>query len=149
MATGPDGPVYVLTLGQLQNTLAGIQAKENADRAILASYMNMSVGPTTSGFFAWATAGFPDNYVVASQSFTIPSVCSDGNTYQSLYAYASYLIGVDLGTAVAMFSSKLLGIELAYSVSGTNIAIKATALPNVPGATAPIVPAATDPHSPP
>jgi hypothetical protein len=126
---GPTGPVYILTIAQLEATASALQAKENADRQTLGSYMAASEGlsPTNPIMLRWVGAGFPDGFVVASTQVNPPGVCVDGVT-RGVYDYVSYLLGADLTALVGQFQASMLGISVAYSISGTTLSISVSRL---------------------
>ena len=131
-ATGPVEPPHIATLEELMASHTAVVAKENTDKEML----NILVSPTRDMFrpqlFQWATAGFPDLYVV--QSFTIapPAICADGVT-REIGKYIEYCIEMNLGEVIDGLKALMVGIQPSWSVSGNTLRIHVTKAPATTG----------------
>ena len=123
--TGSTGPVYLMTLDELQQYHDTTAESEAADKVS----MNFIINPSTSGIqqnlIQWASAGFPRDYHVLSVALIHPIPCSDG-TSRSLSSYICYITGSDISTLVTNFQSNFLGITFSYSISGNVVNLQAS-----------------------
>lgn len=118
---------YLVRLTDLEEQAAVIVAKENADRALIRAFAEMTVespafASFNAGLIRWATAGFPDVYPVYSISFNPPSVCSDGVSRPDLMEYINYLGEPNtIADHMAAIDVQLDGMSLSYSYSASTI----------------------------
>jgi len=124
-ATGPVEVPNIATMEELMASYSAIVAKETADTQALSSL----VTPTRDGFrpqlFQWASAGFPDLYIVQSISVTPPDICADGVT-REIGKYVEYCIGKNLGEVIEGLKALMTGMQPSWSVSGNTLRIHVT-----------------------
>jgi hypothetical protein len=124
-ATGPVEVPTIATMEELMASYSVIVAKETADTQALSSL----VTPTRDGFrpqlFQWASAGFPDLYIVQSISVTPPDICADGVT-REIGKYVEYCIGKNLGEVIEGLKALMTGMQPSWSVSGNTLRIHVT-----------------------
>ena len=126
-ATGLAEPQGIVTMEELMASHGVIVAKETADVQTLSSLVH----PTRDGFrpqlFQWASAGFPDLYIIHSVSVTPPAICSDGVT-REIGKYIEYCIEMHLGEVIESMKSLMTGIQPSWSIDGNTLRIHVTKL---------------------
>jgi len=122
---GPVEPPHIATLEELMASHSATIAKETADTESLRSLVSPNRDAFRPQLFQWATAGFPDLYVV--QSFTIapPAICADGVT-REIGKYIEYCIEKNLGEVIDGLKALMVGIQPSWSVSGNTLRIHVT-----------------------
>jgi hypothetical protein len=100
-------------------------AKEVIDRESLQSLVTPTRDDFRSQLFQWATAGFPDLYVVQSFTITPPAICADGVT-REIGKYVEYCIGKNLGEVIDGMKALMTGIQPSWSMSGSTLRIHVT-----------------------
>jgi hypothetical protein len=112
---------------ELMASHSAIIAKEATDSHLLL----LLVSPTRDAFrpqlFQWASAGFPDLYIVKSISVTPPAICADGVT-REIGKYIEYRIGKDLGEVIDGLKTLMTGIQPSWSMDGNTLRIHVTKL---------------------
>ena len=130
--TGPAEAPTIVTMEELMASHAAIIAKEVTDSHLLL----LRVSPTRDAFrpqlFQWASAGFPDLYVVKSISITPPAVCTDGVT-REIGKYVEYRIGKNLGEVIDGLKTLMTGIQPSWSIDGNTLRIHVTKAPATTG----------------
>jgi len=123
--SGPTESPHIATLDELMASHAATIAKEAADKAVL----NILLSPTREAFrtqlFQWASAGFPDLYVIQTFSITPPEICTDGET-REIGKYIEYCIGTDLGSVITTIKSLMTGIQPSWSITANSLRIHVT-----------------------
>ena len=124
-ATGPVEPPHIATLEELMASHSATIAKETEDTESLKTLVSPSRDTFRPQLFQWATAGFPDLYVV--QSFTIapPAICADGVT-REIGKYIEYCIEKNLGEVIDGLKALMTGIQPSWSFSGNTLHIHVT-----------------------
>ena len=123
--TGPTGPVYIMTLDDLQQYHDTIIQAESADK------LNLTVitSPGSSGIqqklIEWASAGFTHDYGVVTVSLNPPSTCSDGQS-RTIQQYIEFLTGSNIMDLTTAFQTNFLGIVFSYSISGSTVTLHAS-----------------------
>jgi hypothetical protein len=121
----PPEPSYIMTLEQLVASQEALVSKESADRALVANFVNPDSAAVRTRLLQWASAGFPNIFVLLSIDLTPPSVCLDG-TARSGFQYIEYLTGTSLSDHVRALELKLPGMSLSYSTPRNTICIHVT-----------------------
>jgi hypothetical protein len=124
-ATGPVEPPHIATLEELMASHAAIVTKEAADTQLLKPLVSPTREDFRSALFQWASAGFPDLYIIQSFSITPPAICADGVT-REIGKYIEYCIGIDLGQVIYGLKALMVGIQPSWSVSGNTLQIHVT-----------------------
>ena len=126
-ATGPVEPPQIATLEELMASHSATIAKETEDTESLKTLVSPSRDTFRPQLFQWATAGFPDLYVV--QSFTIapPAICADGVT-REIGKYIEYCIEKNLGEVIDGLKALMTGIQPSWSMSGSTLRIHVSKL---------------------
>jgi hypothetical protein len=119
-ATGPVDPPHIATLEELMASYGAIVNKEAADRAILAPLLNESRETLRVPLFQWASAGFPDIWVLQTFTLEVPQTCSDGIS-RNIYEYFEYCLGTNMGEVIATIQTKLTGIQISYSFQSSTL----------------------------
>jgi len=124
-ATGPVEPPHIATLEELMASHSATIAKEVADTEALSSLVSPNRDVLRPQLFQWATAGFPDLYVVQSFTITPPAICADGVT-REIGKYIEYRIGKNLGEVIDGMKALMVGIQPSWSFSGNTLHIHVT-----------------------
>jgi hypothetical protein len=119
-ATGPVEPPHIATLEELMASHGATVNKEAVDRATLAPLLNESRDSLRAPLFQWASAGFPDIWILKSFTLEVPPTCSDGIS-RNIYEYFEYCLGTTMADLIATIQSKLTGIQLSYSFQGNTL----------------------------
>jgi hypothetical protein len=127
VATGPVEPPHIVSLEELMASHSATIAKETEDTESLKALVSPSRDTFRPQLFQWATAGFPDLYVV--QSFTIapPAICADGVT-REIGKYIEYCIEKNLGEVIDGLKALMTGIQPSWSMSGSTLRIHVSKL---------------------
>ena len=112
-----EAPQYA-TLDELMASHAVIAAKEAVDRNALVSFFNPDREQFRIQLFQWASAGFPDLYIIKEISLTPPNTCSDGVS-RDFYSYVRYLI--EITNSEVKLQSLVPGISISYSYQSSSI----------------------------
>jgi hypothetical protein len=124
-STGTAEPPHIVTLEELMSSHSATIAKQAADTLTLQPL----VAPTRDEFrpklFQWASAGFPDLYIVQTFTITPPAICADGVT-REIGKYVEYCINIDLGVALAALKELMPGIRLSWSITENTLRIHVT-----------------------
>jgi len=132
VATGPVEPPSIATMEELMSSHAATLAKESTDKQTLAVLMT----PTRDGFrpqlFQWASAGFPDLYIVQTIPVTPPAICTDGVT-REIGKYVEYCLGKNMGEVIDVMKELMPGIQPSWSMSGSTLRIHVTKAPATTG----------------
>ena len=124
-ATGPVEAPQIATLDELMASHSATIAKESNDTESLRSLVAPARDMFRPQLFQWATAGFPDLYVVQSFTITPPAICADGVT-REIGKYIEYCIEKNLGEVVDGLKVLMTGIQPSWSVSGNTLRIHVT-----------------------
>jgi len=100
-------------------------AKEAADKAALTTLLSPTREAFRTQLFQWASAGFPDLYVIQTFSITPPEICTDGET-REIGKYIEYCIGTDLGSVITTIKSLMTGIQPSWSITANSLRIHVT-----------------------
>jgi len=115
-ATGQTS--YLISIDDLTSSHAQALQKETADRNALLPFTNPTSDYLSPYLHKWASAGFPDYYIIFSANITPPTKCSDGVSRDFL-GYIAFLLGTDINTEVKKFNSLLNGITAVYGFHDT------------------------------
>ena len=106
----------IITLNDLLGSVEAIQSKENADRALLQSFLDMTDVEIRNKLLTWAGAGFPDNFVFYSIQLNTLEKCSDGIARSDIITYIQYLNPqLSLVDVLKSLETRLPGMTLSYS----------------------------------
>ena len=109
-------PPHIATLDELLASRDAVILQESADRITLAPLLNPTRDQYRPQLFQWASAGFPDLYVVQTFAIKPPAICADGVT-REIGKYVEYCIGVNLGEVINGMKALMIGIQPSWSVS--------------------------------
>ena len=126
-ATGPVEPPHIATLEELMASHSATIAKEAADTEALSSLVSPNRDALRPQLFQWATAGFPDLYVVQSFTITPPAICADG-VAREIGKYIEYCIEMNLGQVIDGMKALMVGIQPSWSVLGNTLRIHVSKL---------------------
>jgi hypothetical protein len=126
-ATGPVEVPTIATMEELMASYSAIVAKETADTQSLSSLVNPTREQFRPQLFQWASAGFPDLYIVQSFSITPPAICTDGVT-REIGKYVEYCIEKNLGEVIDGMKTLMTGIQPSWSMSGNTLRIHVSKL---------------------
>jgi hypothetical protein len=119
----PTGPTYLISIDELLSEQAVIQQREAKDKSELAKIENPpDINKLRQTLIQWAAQGFPYAFPLFSITLNPPLFCSDG-VQRSLYPYIEYVYGHPIATLMNTLETKLQGIKLLNSYSGTTITI--------------------------
>ena len=119
-ATGPVEPPHIATLEELMASYGAIVNKEAEDRTTLAPLLNESRETLRVPLFQWASAGFPNIWVLQSFTLEVPPTCSDGVS-RNVYEYFEYCLGTNMADLIATIQAKVTGIQFSYSFQGNTL----------------------------
>lgn len=106
----------IITLTDLLGSVEAIQSKENADRALLQSFLDMTDDEIRNKLLTWAGVGFPDNFVFHSIQLNTLEKCSDGIARSDIITYIQYLNPqLSLVDFLKSLETRLPGMTLSYS----------------------------------
>lgn len=120
----PESP-YIMTLEELTASQEALVSKETSDRLSVTRFVNPDPTRVRTRLLQWASAGFPNIFVLSSIELTPPTVCLDGVS-RSAFQYVEYLTGTSLSDHVLALQQKLPGMSLSYSTPGTSVCIHVT-----------------------
>lgn len=118
--TGPSGPPPpppppdVLTLADLLNDQSVVQAKEQADKALLDSIGTQSVSSLRPKLLEWVLKGCPSAFPLLSLDVKPPAFCSDGEV-RDLADYIQFCSGKTIEDHVGILQAKLPDIRLSFA----------------------------------
>jgi len=116
--TGPSqNPQYIATISELLTSYEATQLHEAKDKTTLSVLLTENGNTLRNPLFQWAALGFPDIYILHSFTVTPPAVCADGVT-RNMIEYIQYLLETDLTTLITGLQSRLLGIQVSFSILG-------------------------------
>ena len=116
--TGPSqNPQYIATISELLSSYEATKLQESKDKTALSVLLTENGNSLRSPLFQWAALGFPDIYILQSFTVTPPSVCSDGVT-RTMIEYIEYLLETNLTTLITGLQSRLMGIQVSFSILG-------------------------------
>ena len=126
--SGPTGPVYIMTLEQLQQYHDTITQSETSDKTAMSAITVPSSSGIQQNLIQWASAGFPSDYSVLSVSLICPSPCSDGQS-RNMMQYIEFLTGSNIMDLTTSFQTNFLDMYFSYSISGKTVTLHASKLP--------------------
>lgn len=113
------GPIPIVSLDELLQTTEALTSVEESDRNKLRSLLDIDQVVLRSRLLAWASGGFPDQYVIYTIQLSQSTSCSDGVT-RDIVAYMTFLLpDFSLVGAVSTLESKLPGMGLSYSYTAS------------------------------
>ena len=122
--TGPTGPVYIMTLEQLQQYHDSIMQAETDDKLKLSAITSPGSSGIQQNLIQWASAGFPNDYGVVVVVLNPPSMCSDGQS-RTIQQYIEFLTGSNIMDLTTAFQTSFSGITFSYSIFGNIIILNA------------------------
>ena len=96
--------------------------QESADRTALESIGTISYDTLKPRLIQWASAGFPNAYVIYDIPMRAPPLCSDG-VARPLQEYIEFVSGISIGAHVAVLQARLPDFVVSYAYSGYSILI--------------------------
>jgi hypothetical protein len=115
----PPSP-FIMTFDELRTTQEAIQNKETQDRSAVFRFVEPDTEELKRRLLQWASAGFPDTYMIFSISVIPPSKCVDGET-RTMFDYVNYLLSSTLYDKFQVLQAKLPGMTLSYSLPSNQI----------------------------
>jgi hypothetical protein len=122
---GPTGPVYIMTLEQLQQYHDTITQSETADKLKLTAITNPGSSGIQQKLIEWASAGFPHEHEAVIVTLSPPPQCSDGQL-RTILQYIEFLTGSNIMDLTTAFQTNFLGIYFSYSISGSTVTLHVT-----------------------
>jgi hypothetical protein len=113
---------YLMTLDELLNSRDVMMARETSDRQTIQYIESPDPIMLRRKLLEWAAAGFPDAFPIFNITVSPPEVCSDG-VARGLYDYIKFVSGQTLAEKMKVLESKLKGISVVNSFSGSTITI--------------------------
>jgi hypothetical protein len=121
----PPEPSYIMTLEELAASQEALLSKESVDRLLVTRFVTPDSAVVRTRLLQWASAGFPNIFVLLSVDLIPPPVCLDG-VARSGFHYIQYLTGTSLSDHVRALEQKLPGMSLSYSTPAHMICIHVT-----------------------
>ena len=96
--------------------------QETADKTALESIGTISYDTLKPRLIQWASAGFPNAYVIYDIPMRAPPLCSDG-VARSLQDYIEFVSGTSIAAHVSVLQARLPDFVVSYAYSGYSILI--------------------------
>ena len=127
MDVSGERPLYVappprVTIADILASQEVLIQAENLDRGSLNSIGQMSVDSLKTALIQWASAGFPNAFVIHDISINPPPRCSDGVS-RNLADYITFCSGKTIQEHILLLQDMLPDIVVGFIYTGTNIQI--------------------------
>jgi hypothetical protein len=125
-APGPEpapapasGPAPIISIDDLVSAHDLLLQKEAADKLTVSVFATPETSDLTGKLYMWAKGGFAPIYPLYTVVLQVPQTCADGVS-RNFYEYTRYLLGDEIGVAMAALNARLPGMTLSYSLTDTS-----------------------------